>query len=60
MSDRRTVLDVTKRSAGYAATYAIALDLSDAAAGRPDGRGGGRGRGRGRGAPVTSDFPDVA
>jgi len=49
----KTVLDVTKRGDGYAATYEIALDLSDAAAGRPDGgrgRGGpGRGRGRGRG-----------
>ena len=34
---------------GYAATFGIGLDLTDAAAGRPD-RGGGRGRGgRGRG-----------
>jgi len=33
---------------GLAATYAIGLDLADAAVGRPDG-GGGRGRGRGRG-----------
>jgi len=47
----RTVLDVTKRGDGYAATCDIALDLSDAAVGRPDGgRGrGGPGRGRGRG-----------
>jgi protocatechuate 3,4-dioxygenase beta subunit len=35
---------------GMAAAFAIGLDLSDAAAGRPDGGGGGgRGRGRGRG-----------
>jgi protocatechuate 3,4-dioxygenase beta subunit len=45
----KTVLDLSARGEGYAATYDIALDLSDAAAGRPDGRGG-RGRfGRGRG-----------
>lgn len=42
----KTVLDVSKRGEGYAATFDIALDLSDATAGRPDGRGGGRGRGR--------------
>lgn len=39
--------------AGYAATFGIGLDLTDAAVGRPDGfgPGGGRGRGgRGRGA----------
>jgi protocatechuate 3,4-dioxygenase beta subunit len=48
-SGDRTVLAVSKRGEGYAAMYDIALDLSDAAAGRPDGRGG-RGRfGRGRG-----------
>ena len=35
---------------GLAATFAIGLDLADAATGRPDGFGGGsRGRGRGRG-----------
>lgn len=53
-SGDKTVLDVSKRGDGYAATFDIALDLSDLAAGRPDGRGGpgrfGRGRGRGRGA----------
>ena len=50
-SGDQTVLDLAKRGDGYAATYDIALDLSDLAAGRPDGgRGGGRfGRGRGRG-----------
>ena len=53
----KTVLDVTKRGDGYAATYDIALDLSDAAAGRPDGRGGrgGPGRGRGRGGSGATD-----
>jgi protocatechuate 3,4-dioxygenase beta subunit len=53
-SGDKAVLDLAKRGDGYAATYDIALDLSDVAAGRPDGgrgRGGfGRGRGRGRGA----------
>ena len=49
LSGDRSVLDVTNRGKGYAATFDIALDLSDIAAGRPDGRGG-RGRGRfGRG-----------
>jgi protocatechuate 3,4-dioxygenase beta subunit len=42
-------LDVTRGADGLmAASFAIGLDLSDAAAGRPDGRGGGR---RGRGGP---------
>jgi protocatechuate 3,4-dioxygenase beta subunit len=46
----KTVLDLLPRGEGYAATFDIALDLSDIAAGRPDGRGGrGRGPGRGRG-----------
>jgi protocatechuate 3,4-dioxygenase beta subunit len=45
-SGDKTVLDVSKRDAGYAATFDLALDLSDAATGRPDGRRGGRGRGR--------------
>jgi protocatechuate 3,4-dioxygenase beta subunit len=44
----KTVLDVAKRGDGFVATYEIALDLSDGAAGRPDGGRGGRGRGRGR------------
>ncbi len=35
-----------KQADGLAATFGIGLDLSDAAAGRPDGNGGGRGRGR--------------
>jgi protocatechuate 3,4-dioxygenase beta subunit len=52
-SGDKSVLDVTNGGDGYAATFDIALDLSDIAAGRPDGRGGrggfGRGRGRGRG-----------
>lgn len=48
-SGDKTVLDVSKRDDGYAATFDLALDLSDAAAGRPDGGRGGRGRGRGRG-----------
>ncbi len=56
----KTVLHVSKRGAGYAAAFDIALDLSDAVAGRPDGRGG-RGRGRGRGseqpaAPYLTDL----
>lgn len=48
-SGDKTVLNVSKRDAGYAATFDLALDLSDGAAGRPDGGRGGRGRGRGRG-----------
>ena len=51
----KTVLDVAKRGGGYAATYEITLDLSDAAAGRPDGRGG-RGRGRGRFGGASGDI----
>jgi hypothetical protein len=44
------LLDVRESAGGYAATFNIGLDLSDTAAGRPDGfGGGGRGRGRGRG-----------
>jgi protocatechuate 3,4-dioxygenase beta subunit len=35
--------------AGYAASFGIGLDLTDAAVGRPDGAGAGGGRGRGRG-----------
>lgn len=45
-SGDKSVLSVTKRNGGYAATFDIALDLSAAVAGRPD-RGGGRGRSRG-------------
>jgi protocatechuate 3,4-dioxygenase beta subunit len=48
-SGDRSVLTLSKGAEGYAATYDLALDLSDAAAGRPDGGRGGRGRGRGRG-----------
>ena len=40
----KSVLDLVKRGGGYAARFDIALDLSDVAAGRPDG-------GRGRGGP---------
>jgi protocatechuate 3,4-dioxygenase beta subunit len=47
-SGDKTVLNVSNRDGGYAATFDLALDLSDAAAGRPDGGRGGRGRGRGR------------
>lgn len=36
---------VSEAGAGYAATFDIGLDLSDAEAGRPDGGGGGRRRG---------------
>jgi protocatechuate 3,4-dioxygenase beta subunit len=46
-SGDKTVLNLTKQDAGYAASYDLALDLSDAAAGRPDGGRGRRGRGRG-------------
>jgi len=50
-SGDKAVLEPVKRGDGYAATYDIALDLSDVAAARPDGRGGRgrRGGGRGRG-----------
>lgn len=48
-SGDKTVLNVSTRDAGYAAAFDLALDLSDASAGRPDGGRGGRGRGRGRG-----------
>jgi protocatechuate 3,4-dioxygenase beta subunit len=45
-SSDRSVLSVATRNGEYVAAYDIALDLSDAGVGRPDG--GGRGRGRGR------------
>jgi len=50
-SSDKTLLNVTKINGEYAAAYDIALDLSDAAVGRPDGGGRGRGRGRSRGGP---------
>jgi hypothetical protein len=53
-SGDKTVLTVSKGDAGYAATFDLALDLSDAAAGRPDGGRGGRGRGRGRGGEIEN------
>ncbi len=51
----RTVLEVTKRGDGYSATCDIALDLSDAAVGRPDGGRGRGGPGRGRGRSGVTD-----
>jgi protocatechuate 3,4-dioxygenase beta subunit len=45
-SGGQLLLKPTAAAGRYDATFAIALDLSDAAVGRPDG---GRGRGRGRG-----------
>jgi protocatechuate 3,4-dioxygenase beta subunit len=46
-------LPVTTDGEGLASSFAIALDLSDAAVGRPDGGGGRRGRGR-RGGPPNA------
>jgi len=43
------LLQPTKTAVGYDAPFAIALDLSDAAVGRPDSGGGRGGPGRGRG-----------
>ncbi len=43
------VLALSEAASGFATTFDLGLDLSDAAVGRPDGFGGGRGRG-GRGA----------
>jgi protocatechuate 3,4-dioxygenase beta subunit len=53
-SGDKTVLNVSPRDGGYAATFDLALDLSDAAAGRPDGGRGGRGRGRGRSGEIEN------
>ena len=43
------LLEPIRRANALAATFAIGLDLSDAAVGAPDAGGRGRGRGRGRG-----------
>jgi protocatechuate 3,4-dioxygenase beta subunit len=43
------LLTPTTQGEAMAASFAIALDLSDAGTGRPDGGSRGRGRGRGRG-----------
>jgi len=49
------LLAPTPRADGYAATWSLGVDLTDAAVGRADGSGAGRGRGgpggRGRGGP---------
>ncbi len=39
------ILDVARASSGYASTFAVGLDLSNAAVGRPERSGGPRGRG---------------
>ncbi len=39
------LLGPVEKAGGLAASFALGVDLSDAAAGQPDGRGGGRGRG---------------
>jgi len=49
---QKMLLSPSEDHDGLAATFALGIDLSDAATGRPDGNGG-RGRGRGRGSSLT-------